>query len=274
MRYPGYLLNPGDMFQVEPERVMWATGAPKVPAKAAQGEGEAEGEEESEQESKSASAHEPEAAEEEEEMDVDRDPREVLKDLRAKAKNILATTKRDIGAKRKQDLRAFSTAIKKLLSRPSSSTALTDSLEAQFAEIQHQLNVSRENQAAGTTSLPSAQDEKEPSSEEESPAADSTVPEPKQQTVLSDTDYNELYAALQSMGENPVDDSKPYATPWMPRDYMSAFAFIPRFLEVNHNVCAAVYLRHPVARPGLAEVPSPYSADAQSTAFAWYLRRR
>ena len=29
MRYPGYLLNPGDLFQVDPERVMFATGAPK-----------------------------------------------------------------------------------------------------------------------------------------------------------------------------------------------------------------------------------------------------
>ena len=29
------------------------------------------------------------------------------------------------------------------------------------------------------------------------------------------------------------DTSKPYATPWRPRAYMSAFAFIPRYLEVS-----------------------------------------
>ena len=29
MKYPGYLLNPGDLFQVDPERVLYATGAPK-----------------------------------------------------------------------------------------------------------------------------------------------------------------------------------------------------------------------------------------------------
>ncbi|KAJ4982482.1 30s ribosomal subunit, partial [Stagonosporopsis vannaccii] len=29
MPYPGYMLNPGDMFQVEPASVMFATGAPK-----------------------------------------------------------------------------------------------------------------------------------------------------------------------------------------------------------------------------------------------------
>jgi hypothetical protein len=55
---------------------------------------------------------------------------------------------------------------------------------------------------------------------------------------------------------------------------MSAFAFIPRYLEVNQNVCSAVYLRHPVARPGLAEVPSPLGAESADLAFNWYLRRR
>jgi len=61
---------------------------------------------------------------------------------------------------------------------------------------------------------------------------------------------------------------------WKTKDYMSPFAFIPRYLEVNQNVCSAVYLRHPVARPGLAEVPSPFSSELLTLAFQWYLRRR
>ena len=80
--------------------------------------------------------------------------------------------------------------------------------------------------------------------------------------------------AMAREAENPVDESKPYATPWTPRPYMSAFAFIPRYLEVNHNICSAVYLRHPVARPRLAEVPSPFPPEIQQLAFNWYLRRR
>lgn len=32
---------------------------------------------------------------------------------------------------------------------------------------------------------------------------------------------------------NPFDPSKPYATPWRPRDYLPPFAFIPRYLEVR-----------------------------------------
>ncbi len=74
--------------------------------------------------------------------------------------------------------------------------------------------------------------------------------------------------------EEVYDPTKPYATPWRPRPYMSAFAFIPRYLEVNHKICSAVYLRHPVAKPGLTEVPTPFPAETQQLAFTWYLRRR
>jgi hypothetical protein len=83
-----------------------------------------------------------------------------------------------------------------------------------------------------------------------------------------------LEKAIARIRENPSDTTKPYATPWRPRPYMSAFAFVPRYLEVNHKICSAVYLRHPVARPGLSEVPTPFSAETQQLAFNWYLRRR
>ena len=83
-----------------------------------------------------------------------------------------------------------------------------------------------------------------------------------------------LHRALQRAQQNPVDVRKPYATPWQPREYMSAFAFIPRYLEVNQNICAAVYLRHPVTRPGRAEVPTPFHQETGQLAFNWYLRWR
>ncbi len=83
-----------------------------------------------------------------------------------------------------------------------------------------------------------------------------------------------LTQALENARDNPVDPSKPYATPWRPREYISPFAFVPRYLEVHHKVCSAVYLRHPVARPGLGEVPTPYPVETNGLAFNWYLRRR
>jgi len=293
MRYPGYLLNPGDLFQVDVARVMYATGAPKAPVQAKTKETKDEGEEEESQldveKESTKKVAESDAAAAEEDADVDdRDPREVLKDLLSQAKSILASPKENVGAKRKQDLRAFTNTVKRTLSRSGSSTILTDSLEAQFAELQNQLRIRRETKQKGTSSLPSEQKSGEQGAEtaeqrhavaDQSAEEDNeTLPAPGAEeedvTTISEREYNELFAALTSMQENPIDDSKPYTTPWMPRDYMSAFAFIPRYLEVNQNICAAVYLRHPVARPGLAEVPTPFAESTNASAFAWYLRRR
>lgn len=91
----------------------------------------------------------------------------------------------------------------------------------------------------------------------------------------STPDYQQkLKVAIQRARENPIDDSKPYMTPWQPRPYMSAFTFIPRYLEVNQKICSAVYLRHPVARPQMSEVPSPFPMEVLQLAHNWYLRRR
>lgn len=90
---------------------------------------------------------------------------------------------------------------------------------------------------------------------------------------MTKDEMRNLARMLKQESENPVDDSKPYATPWQPRRYMSAFAFIPRYLEVNPNICAAVYLRHPVAKKGLGEVPTPFPYLTNQLAHNWYLGR-
>lgn len=283
MRFPGYLLNPGDMFQVEPERVMYATGAPKTSTQAkAASEGESEDLEQSEESKEEAETPAPEA----EDIEPARDNGEILKDLLAQTKSILASPKDKLSANKKIDLRAFSQSVKKLLSSRNRDTILTDSLEAQFLELQNKLNIKRKGaESKASTSKPaeaSAVTTKTADSETTIPTlaeatdSDSLDTSPVSETAeteLSDAEFNSLYLALAEMNENPIDEAKPYATPWMPREYMSAFAFIPRYLEVNQNICAAVYLRHPVARPGYAEVPTPFSADTNGTAFAWYLRR-
>jgi hypothetical protein len=314
MTYPGYLLNSGDMFQVDPERVMFATGMPKPGRAVKENDAEAsedtveastgESDETKSDENKMANEVEDTEGREEEE-----DPRQVLKNLLAQSKSILASPREKLAAKRKQDLRAFQKSIKRTLSKSKSSTILTDSLEAQWLELQNQLNISRKE-----PSLPSDQDSKATVAQTDA-TANSTdtgkteafdnrdvrdenqvseaerIAERKKQaatgrsstqplsdtidtTGLSDRDLKDLRAALELLKDNPIDPSKPYLTPWQPREYMSAFAFIPRYLEVNQNICAAVYLRHPVARPGLAEVPTPFAEGTSASAFAWYLRRR
>src|SRR5271156_1435813 len=305
MTYPGYLLNPGDMFQVDPERVMFATGMPKPSTAVKEDDAEASEDtvEASTGESDEAKSDEEKAAgevEDAEGTEEEEDPRQVLKNLLAQSKSILASPREKLAAKRKQDLRAFQKSIKRTLSKSRSSTILTDSLEAQWLELQNQLNISRKEPSlpsdqdskaaiaqAGNTE---ASDDREVRDEDQVPEAERTAERNKQAatgrssaqplsdtidtTGLSDRDLKDLRAALELLKDNPIDPSKPYLTPWQPREYMSAFAFIPRYLEVNQNICAAVYLRHPVARPGLAEVPTPFAEGTNASAFAWYLRRR
>lgn len=280
MRYPGYLLNPGDMFQVDPERVMFATGAPKDTSDATSLEDVEKTPSEDEEHATTSKDQDEQTKTEEVEEQAEEDPRKVLKSLLAQAKSVLANPKGGrLSAKDKQNLRGFQKQIKRQLSRPDSNTTISETLESQFKELKTQL-LRQPNQP------PSAQKDSPPSSGQEEAAVTTTTtssqgpqttrePSPlAEDEELTPSDLTLLQDALTRLHLNPIDPTKPYATPWTPRPYMSAFAFIPPFLEVNQNICAAVYLRHPVARPGMAEVPTPFNEVTGGNAFAWYLRRR
>ena len=176
MKHPGYMLNPGDMFSVDPEQVLFATGTPK------------------------------------------------------------------------------------------------DYLERR-AKIQHLLN-KKPTDSESSPKPPAPESPPSTSTTETPPSApsDSTTPAstpPKAESAEASEESKKDSDPL-----NPLDLKKPYLTPWRPRDFLSPFAFIPRYLEVNFNICHAVYLRHPVARPGASEVPSPFGPDTHQLAFHWFLRRR
>lgn len=287
MTYPGYLLNPGDMFSVDPERVLFATGMKKPikqggkPKKAGT-EGEEATETQEEETSKEAEAKESEVevAEAEsatKELNAATTPEEAKKALRSlmdRAKRITTAAKGDLSGRRLKDLRKLSQNVRQAMSKFGG----RDGKAMPTAEtIEELTNVLTEiTSKIPAENLPASEAPKKPSEGEGS----ATSSNPQAQDPAKDDKYNAakdaqlLQQALQRARENPVDASKPYATPWRPRDYMSAFAFIPRYLEVNQNVCSAVYLRHPVARPGLAEVPTPLSAESMGLAFNWYLRRR
>ena len=263
MIYPGYQLNPGDMFQVEPDRVLYATGASKdkierragrkIRAKYSKKASIEQGSEDAEpQTPKSDAPSNP--------ITLDNTPKDALQSLLSQAKVLLATPSTSLTAKRKQDLRAFQRTVKRTLGRPESLTA--SSLDSQLAEIIARMNAASMTQPAPpSSSTPEVPEFSTPGLQAEAANLDSA-----QLKILRD--------ALQDARENPVDPSKSYATPWRPREWMSAFAFVPRYLEVHQRVCAAVYLRHPVARPGLAEVPTPYGTEVNILAHNWYLRRR
>ncbi|KAI4288332.1 MAG: hypothetical protein L6R35_002410 [Caloplaca aegaea] len=259
MIYPGYQLNPGDMFQVEPERVLFATGAPKDARERRAGRKARQ-----KKEAAANSTDEPSTPPSQDSPPEDPppdDPKETLQSLLSQARTLLtSSSSSSLSGKRKQDLRSFQRLLKKTLSRtrlfPQQSTTLTDSLDAQLQELTQKLNLDH-TPASSTTSSQAKVDSRDRSPESMTPENSSL-----------------LRKALAEARDNPIDVTKPYATPWRPRPYMSAFAFIPRYLEVHHKICSAVYLRHPVARPGLAEVPTPFGSDLNSLAFNWYLRRR
>jgi ribosomal protein S4 len=282
MRHPSYLLNPGDLFQVEPDRVMFATGTPKTKLERREGRlAQRKQPEEAEEE-----ATEADEVEEAESKDTPKeDTKKTLKTLLSQAKTIMSTDKTTLPAKRKQELRGFQKAVRRVLSRSESSTVLTDNLEAQFSQLTLLLNAKRSEKKPDEDIK--KDEESKPEKSEKPAVADTTASDKlseafEQATLGNDVDASELddeefdilRRALTQMRDNPIDNTKPYATPWRPRDYMSAFAFIPRYLEVNQNICAAVYLRHPVARPGSAEVPTPFGESIATPAYGWYLKRR
>ena len=151
MRYPGYLLNPGDMFQVDPQLVMYATGAPKdrrerrearVASKKA---GESESAEQEEGEKSEEKSEENEASEEDGKASEkeQRNPKGTLKGLLSQAKTIINQNQDALPAKRKQELRGFQKAVRRVLSRSESDSVRANNLEEQFSYLISALKVKK-----------------------------------------------------------------------------------------------------------------------------------
>ncbi|QIX01252.1 hypothetical protein AMS68_006769 [Peltaster fructicola] len=276
MIYPGYLLNPGDMFSIDPDKVLYATGArkktkdshkawndrefqlqhPLAATKSKHTSGE-------QRRNMSSDAKEKqEEASSEDATDETAKARKEFKSLRDRAKEILKEGKADISGKRLIALRQFAKSVQSAMSkfgRKSEDATQAKETVEDFEKVFTELAAGVPDEA-----LPTAEAAQRSAAKDE---ADLSEMDARKDAEL-------LAAALERARENPIDSSKPYATPWRPRPYMSAFAFIPRYLEVNQNICSAVYIRHPVARPGLSEVPSPFDYETSQLGFNWYLRRR
>lgn len=312
MNHATYLLNPGDMFQVDPEAVMYATGMHKAkapPKKADEGTEEGEKKAKKTKKAKSETTTEDAGAEGEnkaaaapEADEGSLEPAESaaayeklqkrLKALALEVHGVLHNDRRGfMGVKQKQRLRGFvkeakriqaklgrkrkdgDEAVEQTLADDDITTLIKQTLKDMVAVDD---NFAQRAETSGIVTMEEAAEAKKAagvadgSEEDEEPDEDRQV----QRGMLSSQAEEKLRKLIKEDEDNPVDPSKPYLTPWQPRPYMSAFAFIPRYLEVNPNICAAVYLRHPVARQGMAEIPSPFPPSVQELAYNWYLRRR
>jgi hypothetical protein len=105
---------------------------------------------------------------------------------------------------------------------------------------------------------------KAPSSEvsSEEPAAEELKTEPS-----DSAEQSILEAPSQAEGTSSAKDKN--LTPFNLPAYASSFIFIPAYLEVSFPTCSVVYVRHPTARPGYSEIPTPYDADGEVVRLAW-----
>ena len=316
MAHPSYQLNPGDMFQVDVEKVLYGTGRQKeaggnkrlrenlearkkkadafyasAAKEAAAGESTADGASDGALEGQETAAAAAAAAEAEAPSAEETWKRNntALKFLLKNVKKILKSSPADLTAKEKKQLRLFRADAKRFLSHPEDSELaarqLMEGLQAQMKshelmrETFENLSLSQGETPSEPAGAPQ-EPEQHNRQRETDKGLEGLSEEQKERAVrimgssqLSREEMRNLGRLLQYDEENPIDDTKPYATPWRPRPFMSAFAFIPRYLEVNPNICAAVYLRHPVARKGMAEVPTPFGYLTSQLAHNWYLER-
>ncbi|KAF2713358.1 alpha-L RNA-binding motif-containing protein [Pleomassaria siparia CBS 279.74] len=265
--YPGYMLNPGDMFQVNPSSVMFATGAPKTRSSVKR---KIDLEKKATRAAENTTRAPPPSDVVAPPVRDEPTPVELKKHMQDLMKSVEEVLSEDanVKAKDKQKFRALRQTIRKSISLWKTANPETIStLDTQFDFLKAQLSRAQPpfSPSPALTTTPS------PIYNELAPAP--TLSEDEEVALRKAFDKLKLETETTSKW-NKRDSSAPYATPWRPRDYMNAFAFIPRYLEVNQNICAAVYLRHPVARPGLAEVPTPFPVETGQLAFTWYLRRR
>ncbi|KAL4063464.1 hypothetical protein V8B97DRAFT_1863940 [Scleroderma yunnanense] len=83
---------------------------------------------------------------------------------------------------------------------------------------------------------------------------------------------SDLSTSEPTVKENTTEKLTPFHLP----PYASPFIFLPAYAEVSFPTCSAVYVRHPTARPGYSEIPTPYDADGEIVrlAWEWYSKRR
>ena len=329
MVHPSYALNPGDMFQVDIDKVLYGTGEQKQgnenlqleqgiksrkkgdaefikayrdkQAKGAKGVKSEVAVEAETVEAETVEGEEGEAAEVEEELGTEGErfvQKLRLRQLRRRARELLHGDLKNLSARQKKELRFFRDAAQRFLSRPDAtklnSHELMDELQLQIKSLYASVPSFKKGdpEAEGIQSKEETSEEKQKAAEAEKKKAEfrervlekglEGIKDKKEiararrimeGAELTREELKRLAIILRNDMENPVDESKPYVTPWRPRAFMSAFAFIPRYLEVNPNICAAVYLRHPVARKGMAEVPTPFGYLTNQLAHNWYLGR-
>lgn len=120
-----------------------------------------------------------------------------------------------------------------------------------------------ENSQGGASNT-TAETETASSTEGNSEAAASTEASAESTSAPSETSTKPAKAKKAPKAKKEVP-GLPFDLP----DYSAPFLFIPAYLEVSFPTCSAIYVRHPTARPGYSEIPTPYDADGEVMRLGW-----
>jgi hypothetical protein len=104
--------------------------------------------------------------------------------------------------------------------------------------------------------------------------ATTTSPEDSNTTPSSSTENAESTSSstpAPATSAKPDDDLTPSnsSTYFHLPPYASPSLFVPAYLLPSYQTCSAVYVRHPTARPGYSEIPSPFDAGGELLSLAW-----
>jgi len=89
--------------------------------------------------------------------------------------------------------------------------------------------------------------------------------DPDEEVDVDTRPSTDVSSAIVKNPDGPPSGRAPFNLP----DYAAPFIFIPAYLEVSFPTCSTIYLRHPTARPGYSEIPTPYDADGEVVRLAW-----
>ncbi|WWC69205.1 mitochondrial 37S ribosomal protein uS4m [Kwoniella pini CBS 10737] len=126
------------------------------------------------------------------------------------------------------------------------------------------------------TSTPSAEPE---TSSEVTVDAESESAEEVGATASSSGDADsssptEASAASQTPTSTSLPESSSATSHFHLPSYAQPHIFVPAYILPSYLSCSAVYVRHPTARPGYSEIPSPYDAGGELMSLGWeYFKR-
>jgi hypothetical protein len=140
---------------------------------------------------------------------------------------------------------------------------------AEEAEVEAEAAAEAEESAEGAET--STSQEVEASSTSETPSSDAVAPQTESalpdaaETTSSPSSSSPSTPSTPSASSTPSKSDTHFNLP----PYAAPHIFVPAYLLPSYLTCSAVYVRHPTARPGYSEIPSPYDAGGELMSLGW-----